>query len=99
MQHTPGPWQFKRIAVWAPEKPEDGIPAFEFCSNGGEEWLAKAKANAQFIVTACNHHHELVEALKAVCAGFLGDSTGYFHVEPNDMKKARSILTKVKEAK
>ncbi len=57
---TPGPWAFKRIPVWAPDKPQDGIPHFEFSATGGDEWLSKAKANARLIAAA----PDLLEACK-----------------------------------
>lgn len=51
-QYTPGPWQFKKVSVWAPTKPTEGIPVFEFCFTGGEEWMRTARANARLIAAS-----------------------------------------------
>ena len=50
--HTPGPWDWCRVPLYNPEKPEPGFPAYCTNSVGGEEWIAKAKANASR-VSAC----------------------------------------------
>ena len=65
--HTPGPWTFKKIPLWTPDKPTtDGIPHFECCSGGGSEWLKTAKANARLVAGA----PELLAALEAVVAAY-----------------------------
>ncbi len=52
MKHTPGPWFVKDdFDVYAPRE--------YICTTSGN-----AKANASFIVTACNSHEELLNALK-----------------------------------
>lgn len=77
-KHTPVPWAFKRVPVWAPTTPTEGIPVFEFCFTGGEEWMQRAKANAEFIVRAVNNHDALVKALKAALSD-AGNNVGYEH--------------------
>ncbi len=71
-KHTPGPFGYyqpegysgffyidqKNIA-----DDRSGIGNFAACSTGDE---TSAKANAEFIVRACNSHYELLEALEAV---------------------------------
>ena len=73
MSHTPGPWRISR---------ESNGHAYisSPCDIGNDEWWEFAsvvtkvegrvdkigKANAAFIVKACNLHEELVEALKGL---------------------------------
>ena len=71
--HTPGPWQIQPsrwpyhggIEVCA----GDSTVAVMYREVGYDDWqdvepLPQAEANAAFIVSACNAHEELVEALR-----------------------------------
>jgi hypothetical protein len=59
-QHMPGPWMSHPTASLGPQYlvyPEDGGPDIAIVYDHGN-----AKANAEFIVRACNSHKALLEA-------------------------------------
>ncbi len=63
---TPGPWE--HIAGWIYAEQQDACIAtlmFDEAGtrNGGPMSNAELEANAEFVVTACNAHDALVEAL------------------------------------
>jgi hypothetical protein len=67
-KHTPGPWS---VCNAIGKKSEVGIVAdaapciIAVMGNQGRgAWPQEARANAEFIVRACNSHYELLEALR-----------------------------------
>ena len=56
-QHTPTPWLADSSGLRA------GVGPILFMTTGGYTGRSTAKANAAFIVRACNAHEELVTAL------------------------------------
>jgi len=76
-EHTPLPWSVGGnlpyvVAVTAPEY-RGRIPETTICRGqhtGGQNWPyldpMEYRANAAFIVKACNSHYELLEALKDI---------------------------------
>lgn len=67
--HTPLPWKIGRVDTLVTAADQRGI-----CSTGGyadnridsEELAEENRANAAFIVRACNSHYDLLEALEAL---------------------------------
>ena len=54
------------------------------------------KANAEFIVRACNHHEELVAALKNLLPAFDNESTrAIAQVYAPELATARAVLAKI----
>lgn len=99
-QHTPTPWTLKqgREIIHEFKTKDDAY------NGGSSEWLvatvkehgdptmsAEDRANAAFIVKACNHHAELVDALENLLEDL---KVTAFYEWPN-AKKARAILAKV----
>jgi len=68
--HTPGPWQVvgSRITTLGNDKEREVVARVVAKAN-----IFERDANAEYIVKACNHHDELLEACKAVIA------EGYTH--------------------
>ncbi len=65
--HTKLPWklgQFNKLNIWSESEPKLISEGFAYTAPASTE--VEALANAQFIVTACNTHHDLLEALKDV---------------------------------
>lgn len=62
-KHTPTPWKTDGNEIWQ-EKPIIENKHFHICKVHGVCQTQVNKANASFIVRACNSHDELVEALK-----------------------------------
>ena len=70
-QHTPGPWE-----IGLDDEPMDGVKGIEINGDDGKITIAYVmaqeithytpidRANARFIVTACNSHYELLEELE-----------------------------------
>ena len=85
MKHTPLPWSFEKHTAGASIK------------GSGKEWIAtlqisfvddiEAKANAEFIVRACNSHYDLLEACKKVI-----NNWGNLH--PKDRQQLRNAVAK-----
>lgn len=72
IKHTPLPWQYNYDDVLASEYADDLICNCEWRDEEG-------KANAAFIVRACNSHYELLEALKDTLSAL-----GNFYDSDND---------------
>jgi len=80
MSHTPTPWKAEENRVFQIKHPTFRIA---ICTSNSADYLEE-KANAEFIVRACNNHDELLEALKesqialydAMHAGHLSRSYG-----------------------
>ena len=65
-KHTPGPWELHHnigrkgeIGIVA-----DAAPCIIAVMGNQNAWPAEARANAEFIVRACNAHDELLAALE-----------------------------------
>lgn len=96
--HTPGPWPLpwrvnKDNNVESDEKHPETIAC---CGHGDSD---SARADAAFIVLACNHHAALVEALELFV--FLDDDAELDMAEFQKLRdiafqKARAILATVK---
>lgn len=77
---------------------ETGIP-------GTTPLVAECKTveEAQFIVTACNSHHEIVRALSRLVVGISQESTAdceyYYRLEGDALDEARTILAKLPSEK
>ena len=84
-EHTPGPWDYKEVALWTPDRPTDGIPHFVCAEHGGAEWLSRAKANARLIAAA----PELLEALEAVVLMGSGDDSRVWEMADKAIAKAK----------
>lgn len=67
-KHTPVPWDYYNawqggeIAIIHPAGDPDDFMVCKLTDEAGEH--ASPEGNARFIVTACNHHAELVEVLR-----------------------------------
>lgn len=71
IKHTPLPWNLKnhhdQNVIYGLENNQCTM---EFCVavvNCDDRTNSENKANAEFIVRACNAHYQLLEALKALC--------------------------------
>jgi len=92
VKHTPEPWEIndyinKSICVkfWINAKNcNDTIIEIKSYDN-----IKKAKANANFIIKACNSHYELLEACKSALNYINGD--GY----KNTIPKLQQAINKV----
>ena len=88
--HTPGPWTFKKIPLWTPDKPTtDGIPHFECCSDGGSEWLKTAKANSRLVASAPDLL-ETLEKLGAAAARIVEDDNKPTLVHMCELNRCRA---------
>ncbi|TET84642.1 MAG: hypothetical protein E3J37_03415 [Anaerolineales bacterium] len=70
-EHTPGPWEIIGRSIYQTETAGgrevihgSGIKGRDSEDRNREDVIKEAEANARFIVTACNCHAELLEALK-----------------------------------
>ncbi len=99
-EHTPVPWEIGYDNDVGPD--DEGFwewltagPARLDYTSGKEE---EAKANAEFIVRACNCHAELLEAL-SLCKMTLGALGGHTAAERDTaILAAKLALAKAKEA-
>ena len=80
MKHTKLPWKFKQAVKKSFDRKEDCLvyhrnkdeeplhiaESFQYQSNEHNAENGTSIANAQFIVTACNNHYELLEALQSL---------------------------------
>jgi len=112
-KHTPAPWKvggYDGVTIYAPDD-SDGDPCIISTLNIRSKNIqylhdvfsfpkySSQQANAEFIVRACNNHHELLEALEECLeylescydADYQGEETGYI---PND---AMSLGGRVEE--
>ena len=85
--HTPLPWHtYEPVAIdYRPTCITIGESLIAVCLGGGPKraiGTPEERANAAFIVRACNNHHELVKALEfyadQYCEGWCKEFGGYF---------------------
>ena len=73
-QHTPVPWKLYSVGNTVSVHYGDGPAGGDDCIvhwtgfDGSNVSLAKRKANAKFIVRACNSHDKLLAALESIMA-------------------------------
>jgi hypothetical protein len=67
-EHSPLPWSALGCAIEGPFTPKRRKSIGVVCE-AQDRSVAEARANAEFIVQACNLHDELVAALKAIVDG------------------------------
>ncbi|MGZ8432797.1 MAG: hypothetical protein ACXWYM_00435 [Candidatus Binatia bacterium] len=73
-QHTELPWKTNAMEVFTDAGKSSKRIAFATGkAQGDDNSLEELKANAEFIVRACNSHYELLEALQETWAHF-GDA-------------------------
>ena len=107
-QHTPGPWKInKENGLIYADREDDEIEVspcicvFEDRGNASPVWVDReeeAQANAQFIVTACNSHYELLEALQRLqleVIHFRDSGIGIPHLN-TALEAAKSAIQKAK---
>lgn len=91
-KHTPTPWYLSPIScdVWA-------NPGFTICEvyPSGHETEEK-KANAEFIVRACNCHDELVIALDDCVSVMTKELKGLAVIQP-ELRQALTVLAKARK--
>ena len=107
MKHTPGPWSIIPDSLDIIAKPQTGLRGRfiaqvleSFTREEGELIDAvfvkedlEAPANAQFIVTACNAHADLLEVLKALNA-WVGVRLGYEYDEDPIAESVHNAIAK-----
>ena len=69
IMHTPAPWEVVKT-IGAPEITGDNRRIARILYDPGSE-DEQVHANAQFIVTACNSHHDLLDALQLLLDAFI----------------------------
>jgi hypothetical protein len=90
-EHTKTPWEtYGDINIQS----VDGhlhVGSFGLNIKGTCDGFYIGQANAHFIVTACNHHDELVAALKRIASG-----EGYYGAQAAEYKQiARDVLSEL----
>lgn len=86
MNHTPGPWRLEEFDVVGGHGASCHVATVNMVGLDFES-LAVVSANAQFIVTACNAHEELVKIAQAyrnhlkVSSHTDGEVATYHHIE------------------
>lgn len=120
-KHTPTPWKvIKNKSSWMSKSATEHAKKYPFdiegemfrpCSvySDGKLNRGTAKANAQFITLACNHHEELVECLRDVsnAASYINDANrAGIEINSQDWsvlhdraQRAKTILSKIKGTK
>jgi hypothetical protein len=72
VQHTPTPWGYDLNHTIAAVLPDDEEWGVTVCQVAGEYGIGRGKvseedkANAEFIVRACNSHDDMLKALEAI---------------------------------
>lgn len=97
LEHTPLPWcgacptdadyeDWRDLNI---VMDSDANTRVAFMANDGTPENRTARANAAFIVRACNNHHALVEALrKALDKAWTG------HALPDELRELEAVLAK-----
>ena len=98
-KHTPTPWKYD--PTWNLITADCGMIEVAACHTGERMRFKKnkgetAKANAEFIVKACNSYDDMLEALKAIFAYDWHDALDDEHGE-NESNEAK-VLKKVRAA-
>ena len=98
-KHTPTPWAIKRTEDWATLSvsivDSDGQEVATITPRGSTP--DEMEANAAFIVTACNSHDALVEALEMLLADL--NSMPQCYIQEDHENFARAALTLATGAK
>jgi len=83
MKHTPLPWGLTKedgfFSIRSSHAKENGFSSEFICSMDGyryrEDRIGERKANADFIITACNSHYDLIDSrddLLEACEDLIG---------------------------
>ncbi len=108
MERTPGEW--KLTGPSCPNRVSDGIDyAIYVCDDKGhkhiiaetysrtaEKTFHPARANAEFIVRACNAHDDLLEACEAVVSAYEDGEPSKDNLRTN-LPKIRAAISKAKK--
>jgi hypothetical protein len=105
-EHTPGPWTVEDATVFGPicdrictvdVGDDDDEPTL---TGQGEQPHGQGRANAAFIVLACNAHDDLLEALQTLIAhqGAFGAIINAWSRDPGGREKAMALFDQCRAA-